>query len=360
MESRKYSRVGLVLAFLLLPAWLYAANLKVNCDGKSPHKSSITAALQHLPPGPNTITVSGTCRENVLIAGIDDLTLAGTPGASVVDQSATALFVIQIEHSKRVTITGLEVVGGTDGIFCTRASDCIINNNDVHGGLGGIWLYDHSAATLAGNHVHGTGNGVGVAYSSYALLRGGTAPPFGGPSGDPNIIEDNTGIGLYIVDGSTCRVQGSADKPNIIRNNGGSGVWISHAVGTLIFPVITGNGIGNTNVNSGGVELEGGILRISSAQITGNSGPGLFAAHGSHADVGGSTGSDGTTISGNERNGVVLLLNSSAGFGGVNPVTLNGHSDVFCDAFSVLQNMNHITGATVVNCPNQVIGYPVP
>jgi len=351
MQYCKLTRMGLVLAFLLLPAWLYAANLKVNCDGKSPHKSSITAVLQHLPPGPNTITVSGTCRENVLIAGIDDLTLAGTPGASVVDQSANTQAALQIEHSRRVTITGLEVVGGANGIGCVGASDCTITNNDVHDAQGSkIWVYEHSAATLSGNHVHGNGGGVGVASSSFAHLLGGSEPPFGPPPADPNIIEDNSGIGLVIDDGSSSRVEGTAEKPNIIRNNGGSGVYILHAVGTMFFPVITGNSIGNPNVNSGGIELDGGILRIYSAQITGNSGPGLFATHGSHADVG------GVTISNNARNGVVLLLNSSAGF---NPstVTNNGHSDVFCDTTSVLQNMQFITGANVVTCPNQVNDY---
>ena len=356
MQYYKFSRVCLVLAFLLLPAWLYAANLSVNCGSKSPHKSSITAALQHLPPGPNTITVSGTCRENVLIAGIDDLTLAGTPGASVVDQSALTLAAIQIEHSKRVTIAGLEVVGGLNGIACVRASDCIINNNDVHGAvLSGIFVFEHSAATLAGNHAHGNGPGVVVLGSSFAHLLGGATPQ---PSDDPNILEDNLAQGLVIGDGSSSRVEGTAAKPNIIRNNGGSGVWILHAVGALFSPVITGNGIGNANVNSGGIELDGGILRINSAQITGNSGPGLFATHGSHADVGG-TASDGTTISGNLRNGVVLLLNSSAGFNWTT-ITNNARSDVFCDTTSVLQNMQFITGANVVNCPNQVNGYPVP
>lgn len=352
MQYYKYSRVGLVLAFLLLPAWLYAANLSVNCGSKSPHKSSITAALQHLPPGPNTITVSGTCRENVLIAGIDDLTLAGTPGASVVDQSALTLAAIQIEHSKRVTISGLEVIGGTDGIACVRASDCTITSNDVHGALGsGIFVWEHSAATLAGNHAHGNLHGVLVNSSSFAYLLGGETPPFYVPFAEPNILEDNAGNGLIIYDGSSSRVNGTANNPNIIRNNGGSGVLISHAVGTMSFPVITGNGIGNTGVNSGGIELDGGILRIGAAQITGNSGPGLFATHGSHADV------YASSISDNARNGVVLLLNSSAGFSGVNPVTNNGPSDVFCDAFSVLQKMGSITGPPVVICTNQVNGY---
>jgi len=64
---------GLVFAILvtsfLLPAAAHAANATVGCPGGSGGTyPSITAALSTLDPhGPNTITVSGTCVENIFI-----------------------------------------------------------------------------------------------------------------------------------------------------------------------------------------------------------------------------------------------------------------------------------------------------
>src|ERR1700688_3781569 len=76
----------------VLPLSAQATTLNVNCNGSGedrPH--TITRALKMLDPeGPNTINVSGSCRENVLIQGFGRLTLKANPGASISDASGGA------------------------------------------------------------------------------------------------------------------------------------------------------------------------------------------------------------------------------------------------------------------------------
>jgi len=79
-----------------------AADLKVNCNGTGA-LSTINSALKLLNPiGPNTVTVSGACHENVLIQSFDRLTLTANPGASINDASGGTVDVITIEDSQRV------------------------------------------------------------------------------------------------------------------------------------------------------------------------------------------------------------------------------------------------------------------
>src|SRR5260221_2802839 len=72
------------LALLALPA--FADSAIVDCSGATPGAFiTIHAALATLPAaGPNIITVSGTCAENVVMFGRTDLTIIGSPSATVV------------------------------------------------------------------------------------------------------------------------------------------------------------------------------------------------------------------------------------------------------------------------------------
>ena len=73
---------GIVLIALSLTAnTALAASAYVNCnDGQS-----LNSALARLNPHvPNTVTVRGTCTENILVEGFDGLTLTGVSGAKLV------------------------------------------------------------------------------------------------------------------------------------------------------------------------------------------------------------------------------------------------------------------------------------
>ena len=79
-------------------------NVKVNCSRKAEGAlPSINAALKLLAPAiSNTVTVSGTCNENILIQGFDRLTLVSTTGATINDASGGQSPVVDIEDSRRV------------------------------------------------------------------------------------------------------------------------------------------------------------------------------------------------------------------------------------------------------------------
>ena len=77
-------RVRLALPVLFLfAATLHATNVTVDCTGAPATFTSINAAMATLDvTGPHTITVIGTCTENVNVSGRDRLTIQGVNAAS--------------------------------------------------------------------------------------------------------------------------------------------------------------------------------------------------------------------------------------------------------------------------------------
>lgn len=336
-----------VLCTLLFSGQAQGREVRVNCDkpadpASNPHRS-ITSALEKLDPkGPNTVIVSGTCEENVLIEGFADLTLE-SDGATIIDASGGTLNIILIRHSQRITISGFSVNGGFGGLACVRSSDCIFNNNTIVGqALAGIFVFEHSAVTLSGNTLRNNADGVTALSHSLVVLLGG------------NIMEQNRRAGLAVLDSSHV-VTAFGAGVDIFRDNVQVGVLTRNSVTRLFGPLITGNGNGADS--DGGVRVLRGNLRLRFAEITGNTGQGIFLASGSNASI------NRSNISNNSRNGVVLVFLSTADFGSSPPNTISGNTsvDVFCDSTAILQNPSGISGATTVVCPNQFVGFgPIP
>jgi len=76
------------LIVLMSAGTVRAATLQVNCAAKEGMHSigSALRALQNVP-GPSTINVSGACNEDVVIQGMDRVTLNAVNGASINDPS---------------------------------------------------------------------------------------------------------------------------------------------------------------------------------------------------------------------------------------------------------------------------------
>ena len=147
--------------WIFLPGSAQAATLNVNCNGSSENQlNSIGTALKLLKPeGPNTINVSGSCHENVLIQGFQNLTLNAISGASITDVSGGAGFVVDIEDSTDVTLQGLTINGGDIGVLCGDFSVCRFKNNTIQDAVTGdgigVWV-GRSRASLDGDVVqHG-------------------------------------------------------------------------------------------------------------------------------------------------------------------------------------------------------------
>lgn len=257
----------------------HGADLKVQCGGKTP-LSTISAALKVLnPAGPNKVTISGACTENVLIRGFNRLTLIGSPGASINDASGGTGFVVDIEDSTDVTLQGLTMNSGYIGVFCGNFSVCRFDGNTIQG------------ASQAGVQV----------VQSRATF-------------DTNTIQSNL-IGLTSLESSS------------VRSNGGLVVQQNQSDGVVVDTGSSFAAFGTQIQNNGyaGIEAATASLLINDSSITGNLNFGVVAVSHTNASF------TNDVITGNGLNGVVVRDLSFALFGGSNNIT--GHPsglDVDC------------------------------
>jgi len=239
-------RFTLIMVFAMaLSAYAQGSNPKVNCNGGGP-LSTINGALKLLnPQGPNTITVSGTCKENVLIQSFDRLTLIANPGASINDASGGTIPVVDIEDSHSVTLNGFTINGGADGIDCSAASVCYLQANTIQSSLGQ--------------------QGVGVGGGSRAFLNG-------------NTIQNNTLRGLTVNAGAQVFSNSDTFSGNtsaaIVANSGA-------------YLIATGSSILNngSDGSAGIVATDHATLRLISCTISGNKADGVDLQHGSESAI---------------------------------------------------------------------------
>jgi len=154
---------GLVCLFVLSVS-AQATNVQVHCGAKY-GITKINIALRLLDPqGPNTLTVSGTCKENILIRGFNRLTLISTTGAAINDASGGTGVVVDIEDSTDIVLQGFTISGGSSGVLCFDGSLCRFSGNTIEGSTnGGAWV-NHSQATFSGDVFQDTGDpGLGIA-----------------------------------------------------------------------------------------------------------------------------------------------------------------------------------------------------
>ena len=271
--------VSLLLSALLLPVVGQAANLKVNCGGSSEDAlPTINSAFRLLNPGAlNTVTVFGSCHENILIQGFDRLTLITTTGATITDASSGQSPVVDIEDSRRVNLEGFTIRGGALGVNCNNASVCSLTGNTVEGaGHQGVAAYAGSKLFLYGNTIQNNSEqGVVVAHDS----RVGS---------EYDTFKGNGNVGVFAISGASFITIGS-----IIQNNGSDGIVVTdHSTARLISVTISGNaGNGVTLENAGEARFDSDA---GAATVTANGGGGV-----SLRDLSFGFFSAGTSITGN-------------------------------------------------------------
>lgn len=252
-------RFALIMVFVLtFCGYAQATSLKVNCNGTGP-LSTINGALKLLiPQGPNTLTVSGSCHENVVIVSFDNLTLLAAPGASINDASGGTADVITIQDSQRITIQGFTINGGGEGIICFSHSLCRFSGNTIQGSTGDGVAISRARAEFTGDIIQNNPNGRGlvVREAGQALTDGDT-------------IQNNGAAGVAVVDGSFLFAFATT-----VQNNGGGGIRIAdHSTLRSMDSTITGNG-------GSGIRLDGGsevrfIINTTGTVVTRNSGNGV-------------------------------------------------------------------------------------
>lgn len=293
------------------------ATRTVNCDqGKT-----IASALEQASDHQLTIVVSGTCQENVVITRDRVTLLAAHPGAGVSgpDTQTSTILV----RGDQVTIDGLTVTGGSNGITAIGSGQLTVRNSAVTAGRSGIVFFEGASGTvdssaLQGNPRHGllieraiaavtnstiTGNGQhGVMVSSGATGRIGVTPT-GGFAG--NTISGNRSAGVQVTTGSSAVIGGNTITGNGFVPGGTAGqlpfgVSVFHSQAHLASNTITGNAGSGVVVTAGPLVIgplvgapspanvisDNGSVGFPNAQVMGTQGASIEVRH---AQISGAT-----------------------------------------------------------------------
>ena len=206
-------------SFLAIPAFFWivssaaeAGTTKVDCSS-----ASLQAAIEKAKPG-DTLLVSGTCKENLVIhEEVARLTLDGQ-GKATIEGPDAGKFTILVK-GRGITIKGFTVTGGWQGIN-VRGGQAIIDGNTVQGAArAGIFVTRTSYAGIVNNTVQNNGtNGIGISANSFGFVGALGASD---RTASPNIIQNNGRAGITVARSSAARIVG-----NTIRNNKRRGVSI--------------------------------------------------------------------------------------------------------------------------------------
>jgi len=304
------SRFSLVMFFsIALSTYAQGTKLKVSCGQKGQSEAgfpSINAALKRLnPEGPNTLTVSGTCRESVMIQSFDRLTLTGQPGASIVDTTNGTGVVLDILDSHRVSVSGFTIVGGLYGIACESFSTCYFVGNTVRDSVNaGVIVAQSNAALDSGSIENNFGsglislNGSNVALSAVALAGNGSG---GGAAADArnhsllqivnSDIHDNADSGAEAIDDSSLVLIGTT-----ITRNAGDGAHVERAStvkfvsgGNSTVMDNAGSGVFLRDLSYGFFGAEGATVTANNSGLDVNCSPQFPATRGALSHIGGGT-----------------------------------------------------------------------
>lgn len=315
MKSCHHKLFRSLLAGMLFTLSAQAENLIVNCGtgiNAFPTISLAVAKLSkdasHKALGPSTITVTGSCVENVSIISLDNLTLQASPaGASITDASNGTLDTVAVGDSNRFALNGFTINGSVncfENAVCRLYGNAIQNSQVGYGlragrahlvsqndnisnnpGSTGVLSANQSRVALFGDTISNNGgHGVQAVAASFVILANSTAS---------TTISNNAGFGVRADNNSTVRLSAANITGNGfdgIRIQNGSVLRTDFAAPTV--NNITGNGWAGVNL---GDLSHAFFANDGSTNITGNLGgtdvycAGQFAATRNVAAVGGTT-----------------------------------------------------------------------
>jgi hypothetical protein len=333
------------LFLLLLPGIGRTANVQVVCPGGGPGAySSINAALSAIDPhGPNTITVSGTCVENIFIFQNERLAIQAAPGQTATISAADPSgIVLQTFQSTGILLSGLVFQGGATGVLLNQGSNVTMVNCTMQQNSGdGLDMQMASTLVMENSTMQDNqGGGLSVAVGSNATLatnpneririlrNGGDGIDVDGSFFQVNFgtldVENNAGAAIAQVGGRLLIFDGGVGGGNLFQGNG-EGIDIFEAGSAHFFGrnVIRNNGdvglqvLGSSVLFSGGGTLPDGSVRA--AVIEGHATVGVnvvrlgeLTMSGPHQIQNNGTASADTTLRGGIRtNRGSLTLNNS-------------------------------------------------
>jgi parallel beta-helix repeat protein len=321
------------------------------------------------------IRIQGICNEQLLINRDDVTLLAAAPGATV-SGSDPATDVIRVTAA-RVTIDGLTVTGGRNGITGLGAAGLVVRNATVQfTGRTGVSLaqssnglldtsvvsnnardgvaIDASQGAVVNSQVTGNGRmGVGVFSGGSARIGIDNTNNPGG-----NVISANASNGIHIVFGSNALIamnqimgNGTSAAPGNLRNGINLASSTADVIGGNTISGHAGQGIalvrstailgdtsfGVTSVNTisanGSAVTPGGVsgfldssLSIRDVMISGNTGFGIILSLRSAMQIVSTTTIQNTAPAGPNPGDAIRLVFGSALFAGLPAGTITGNS----------------------------------
>jgi len=310
-----------MLLLALLPIFLLgltAQALTFNVDCRLATHLPINAVVAKIaarnPLGPNTITVTGNCHENVVISSLDNLTLqASSLGATITDASSGTLDTLVVVDSGRFALNGFTINGSVN---CANNAVCRLAGNTIQNSQVGYGLRASRAHVDSQNDsINNNPSGVGVIVTndSRVVLVDDT-------------ISNNGSHGIQVFDDAFVFLANNATTTTV-SNNGGFGV-LATANGTVRLSVahVTGNAFDGIRIINGSV-MRTDFVSPFVNNITGNGGAGVHVGDLSH----------------------VFFAND----GSINITGNLGGTDVFCSGqFSATRNVGATGGVT--NCVESV------
>ena len=199
----------------------------------------ITRALEKLRPG-DTLFISGACAENVEVGdGFHDITLDGG-GTGVINAPDPSIDALRI-YGDQVTVRGLTISGGRDGINLRGAMGAVIEGNILeNNAAAGLNVHRISWATVKDNVIRNNGTFGIMVYENSSARIGFTENAQ--PTPNPNLIEANGNFGIFVSRSSQADIAG-----NTIRLNGGNGIQVDRnsqaEIGSNTIDQNTGNAV---------------------------------------------------------------------------------------------------------------------
>lgn len=232
----------------------------------------------------STITVTGTCEENIEIASLKrGITLLAVGTAMITGPNPTTPTVRV--GGDNLTIKGFTITGGQHGIFVYRNGNVIIDGNTIESTGGhGIGLENSATARIVNNTIRNNQHGDGIRINENSSARIGIMYPFD-TSAQRNTIEYNGGNGITVLNSSSALIVG-----NTISENAGDGIKVARVsqadISSNTINSNNGNGLlvtQNSGVNLGN-DTEDTIFDLPNITTVGNGLFGLKGTIGGYAD----------------------------------------------------------------------------
>lgn len=230
--------------------------IRVECGNPAARVKTIADGLKLLGNlHPAVLLISGTCHENVVIQGLNGITLQGNPKATVDGGSDPNFGTVKISGSINIALNNLTVTGSGQGVGCLGVSYCVLTQVTVENSLGdGADVQAGARLEIFDSVIQNNANaGLGVA---------GVAAFFGGA------ITGNGSNGVALRNGGFfATVPGNLTATVTIQNNAGNGIRTAlHNTIILNSAIVSGNAID-------GVTLQmGSTLDMFASNITNNRG----------------------------------------------------------------------------------------